>query len=111
MCQAAVERILGKLVTDETFRVRFFRNPAGASFSAGIELSKSELDAVSRLSVEAISQFSACLDDRICRLALDQEGRQVSQPNQGTPEARLECTSHGAGRPCGSAQETEEDEP
>ncbi len=75
MSQVAVERLLGKLVTDETFRVRFFRDPAGASFSAGIDLSRCELDALSRLPVEAIAEFSARLDARICRLPLDEEGQ------------------------------------
>ena len=46
MGQAAVERILGKLLTDETFRVQFFRDPAAASFSAGLEISRAELDAL-----------------------------------------------------------------
>ena len=73
MGQAAVERILGKLLTDETFRVQFFRDPAAASFSAGLELSRAELDALSRLPVEAIVQVSACLDDRICRLPREEE--------------------------------------
>ena len=75
MCQAAVEKTLGKLVTDDAFRVRFFQDPAAASFSAGLELSIAELDALSRLPVEAIVQFSAGVDDRIRRLPLDVESR------------------------------------
>ena len=75
MCQTAVEKTLGKLVTDEIFRNRFFRDPAATSFSAGLELSRAELDALSRLSLEAIVQFSASLDDRIRRLPLDEEAR------------------------------------
>ncbi|HSB77688.1 MAG TPA: Os1348 family NHLP clan protein [Candidatus Methylomirabilis sp.] len=75
MCQAAVEKTLGKLATDETFRARFFRDPAAASFSAGLELSRAELDALSRLPVEAIVQFSASLDDRIRRLPLEVKSR------------------------------------
>jgi hypothetical protein len=67
MSQVAVERILGKLVTDETFRMRFFRDPAAASFAVGLELSQRELDALSRLPLGAIIQFSASLDARICR--------------------------------------------
>ena len=73
MGQAAVDRILGKLLTDETFRVQFFRDPAAASFAARLELSRAELDALSRLPVEAIVQVSSCLDDRICRLPRDEE--------------------------------------
>ncbi len=75
MCQAAVEQTLGKLITDETFRIRFFRDPAAASFSAGLDLSRAELDALSRLPIEAIVQFSVSLDDRIRRLPLDEEAR------------------------------------
>jgi hypothetical protein len=72
MSQAAVERALGKLVTDETFRARFFRNPEAASFAAGLELSRAEVEALSRLPPEAVAQFSAVLDARICRLPLEE---------------------------------------
>lgn len=73
MSQAAVERTLGKLVTDEAFRARFFRDPAAASFAVGLALSPAEVEALSRLSPEVIARFSACLDDRICRLPLSEE--------------------------------------
>ena len=71
MSQVAVEKTLGKLVTDATFRTRFFRDPAAASFLAGLELSRAEVDALSRLPVEAIERFSICLDHRICRCVLE----------------------------------------
>ena len=74
MSQAAVEKTLGKLITDECFRRRFFKDPAAASFAAGLELTGAELDALSRIRVEAIARFSAGLDYRICRLPLDEEG-------------------------------------
>jgi len=105
MSQAAVERTLGKLVTDETFRVRFFRDPAGASFSAGLELSRAELEALSRLPIEAITQFSAVLDVRICRLPLDEEGEPI------LPEARpvrRRRTDYGTEPACDPAQSTKE---
>ena len=73
MSQAAVERVLGKLVTDESFRDRFFRDPEVVSFSAGLELSQAEVDALSRLPAEAIAQFSACVDARIRRLPSEAE--------------------------------------
>ena len=75
MSQAAVEKALGKLVTDEAFRESFFQDPAAASFRAGLELSPAELDALLQLSVKAIAKFSARLDARICRLRLEEEGR------------------------------------
>ncbi len=74
MSQAAVEKTLGKLLTDECFRRRFFMDPAAASFAAGLELSRLELDALSRLSVEAIARLSERLDHRICRLPLEGDG-------------------------------------
>ncbi|MBP1777492.1 MAG: Ribosomally synthesized peptide [candidate division NC10 bacterium] len=70
MSQIAVERTLGKLVTDAAFRRRFFRDPAGASFLVGLELSQAEIEALSSLPVEAIERFSNCLDHRICRCPL-----------------------------------------
>ncbi len=75
MSQAAVERTLGKLITDECFRDRFFKDPAGASFYAGLELSRGELDALSRLPKKALADFSTWLDDRICRLLVDEDQR------------------------------------
>jgi len=107
MSQAAVEKALGKLITDECFRRRFFKDPAAASFAAGLELSRPELDALSRLSVEAIARFSARLDLRICRLPLDEEGRSTPP---GTPQVRRGRTDDRAGQGCCSAQETEEDQ-
>ncbi len=75
MSQAAVERTLGKLVTDESFRRRFFQNPGAASFVTGLVLSRAEIDALSRVPIAALERFSACLDDRICRcpVATDKE--------------------------------------
>lgn len=73
MSQAAVERILGKLITDDDFRDRFFSNPTVMSFNAGLELSCAELDALSRLPRKALAQFSRRLDDRLRRLCLDPE--------------------------------------
>ncbi len=78
MSQVAVERALGKLMTDEGFRVRLFNDPAAGSFAAGQELSQAELDALSRLPGKAIARFSARLDHRICRLSLEEEGRRTS---------------------------------
>lgn len=67
MSQAAVERTLGKLVTDDGFRRRFFQDPAAVSLAADLVLSLAEVDALSHLPREAILQFSAHLDGRICR--------------------------------------------
>jgi hypothetical protein len=107
MSQGAVEKTIGKLVTDECFRGRFFRDPAGASFSAGLELSQAELDALSRLPVKAIARFSGSLDDRIRRVPLDEEGR---VPSEGSSPVRRRRTAIEAGRASDSAQNLKEDQ-
>ncbi len=71
MSQHAVERTIGKLITDPAFRGRFFRDPGAASLCAGLDLSPTELDALSRMSPRLLAQISASLDGRICRLAIE----------------------------------------
>ncbi len=108
MSQAAVERALGKLITDEGFRRRFFQDPAGASFAAGLELSQAELDALSRLPGKTIARFSARLDHRICRLSLEEEGRRTSP---GIAPVRWVGPDDRPGPGCCCARQTQEDEP
>jgi len=73
MSQHAVERTLGKLLTDESFRERFFTAPRVTAWGAGLRLSDIELAALSGLSRSALRSFSASLDPRICRLCLTTE--------------------------------------
>ena len=73
MSQEAVERTLGKLLTDERFRERFLTAPRVAALQAGLQLSDIELAALSGLSRSALSSFSASLDPRICRLCPESE--------------------------------------
>ena len=84
MSQRAIERTLGKLATDEEFRVRFFENPAAATWEACIPLSPVELEVLSGLSRAAIARFSESLDGRILRLCLDSAhnaaSRAISDP-------------------------------
>ena len=107
MSQAAVEKALGKLITDEGFRGRFFKDPAGASFAAGLELSRAELDALSRLSLEAIARLSARLDHRICRLSLEEEWRQASDEAH---QASRRHTDDRTGQGCVSVPGTKGDD-
>jgi len=81
MSQHAVERTLGKLLTDESFRERFFTAPRVTAWGAGLRLSDIELAALSGLSRSALRSFSASLDPRICRLCLATE----SSPEEGQP--------------------------
>ncbi len=73
MSQAGVERILGKLITDEDFRARFFRQPEAATFAAGVRMSPAELDALRHISIDALAEFSLSLDPRVCRLCVEVE--------------------------------------
>jgi hypothetical protein len=77
--QQAVERALGKLLTDENFRDRFFANPEIAAWEAGFTLSSIELEALSGLSHEALSRVSEHLDKRISRPSLDPDRREAGK--------------------------------
>ena len=68
MSQRAVERAVGKLVTDEGFRDEFFKDPSSACLRAGLELTWEELEALSRVPRAALAALSARVDGRICRL-------------------------------------------
>lgn len=80
MSQQAVEKALGKLVTDEGFREEFFRDPGAASIRAGLELSPEELDALLRISRRAVAALAASLSDRICRLHVAAKPAREEQP-------------------------------
>jgi hypothetical protein len=69
--QQAVERALGKLLTDEAFRARFFAAPESACWEAGLPLSALELEALARLSPDELARFGDGLDERISRACLD----------------------------------------
>jgi Ribosomally synthesized peptide prototyped by Frankia Franean1_4349. len=77
--QQAVERALGKLLTDENFRDRFIANPEIACWEAGCTLSPIELEALSRISHEALARFSEDLDKRISRPSLDPDRREAGK--------------------------------
>jgi hypothetical protein len=81
MTQHAVERTIGKLVTDADFRARFFSDPAAASWASGLALSPVELDALAALSYAALTRFSKSLDPRIRRLCPDSaDPRRPAEP-------------------------------
>jgi hypothetical protein len=68
MSQQAVERTIGKLVTDEAFRARFGADPARASLEAGLPLSVTEREALARIPARALERFANSVDDCIRRL-------------------------------------------
>jgi hypothetical protein len=68
MSQRDVERTLGRLLTDHSFRDEFFLDPARACLTLGIQLASHELEALFRVQRPALASLGARLDDRICRL-------------------------------------------
>ena len=71
MTQQAVERAIGKLVTDAEFRERFYVNPEKTTWEAGLPLSGMELEALTALPQDTVARFSEGLDARIRRVSLD----------------------------------------
>jgi len=71
MSQRDVERTLGRLLTDASFRVNFFRNPARACLELGVQLAAHEVDALLRVPARRLASLAAQLDDRICRLHVE----------------------------------------
>lgn len=74
MNQRDVERAIGKLLTDDMFRKRFFVAPDLTCWEAGLTISRAELDALALLPQGALRTLGERLDPRIRRLSLDTEG-------------------------------------
>jgi hypothetical protein len=68
MSQRAVEQALGKLLTDDDFRERFFENPEWATGGVGLDLSREQLAALRRVPKADLARLCRRIDDRICRL-------------------------------------------
>jgi hypothetical protein len=71
MSQRDVERTLGRLLTDAGFLRDFFRNPARACLELGVELAGYEVEALLRVPPRGLASLAEQLDDRICRLDID----------------------------------------
>ena len=71
MSQRDVERTLGRLLTDAGFRRGFFRNPARACIELGLQLAAYEIEALLRVPPRGLASLAAQLDDRICRLHIE----------------------------------------
>ena len=71
MSQRDVERALGRMLTDTSFRRDFFRNPARACLELGVKLAPHEVDALLRVPPRRLASLAEELDGRICRLDMD----------------------------------------
>ena len=58
----AMERALGKLVLDASFREAFFSDPVAATRAASIELTERERDALARIRPGALAAFRRYLE-------------------------------------------------
>lgn len=68
MSQRNVERVIGRLVTDEAFRRRFAEDPQAVlreAAACGLELSDVEMRALASLDCEKLEQCADALDPRI----------------------------------------------
>jgi hypothetical protein len=73
MSQRHVEQVIGKLVTDESFRHRFTQNPEEAleeMQERGIDLNPCERQAIASLDPDVLSALSEILDPRIQKIRI-----------------------------------------
>ena len=78
MSQANVERVVGRLVTDEEFRRRFAGNPAAVLrelTTSGWELTDCELRVLSAFDCRVAERFARAIDPRIQKADLCGGGR------------------------------------
>jgi Ribosomally synthesized peptide prototyped by Frankia Franean1_4349. len=69
MSQEAVERFLGRLLTDDTFRRRAKKSIEGVCRDTGIDLNPSELGSISRDDISRLESVSRQLDGSIKRFS------------------------------------------
>jgi hypothetical protein len=80
MSQRDVELTLGRLLTDAGFRRNFFRSPARACLDLGVQLAAHEVDALLGLSPRRLASLAELLDDRICRLDIEEASDHTPPP-------------------------------
>jgi hypothetical protein len=71
MSQRSVERVLGRLVTDEGFRRRFAGNPdaaLGEMAAAGLELTPLEAQALAGVDARMLERIAGMLDPRLQKI-------------------------------------------
>lgn len=70
MSQESVEILLGKIITDDETRARFFRAPSETCRNLGLSLTEVEMEALGRVPCQAVRQLAMSLDPRIVRATL-----------------------------------------
>jgi hypothetical protein len=67
MSQESVERVLGRLITDERFRRAAINSIELACLQEGYSLTMAEMRLISRLELSCFTDLSARLDAGLCR--------------------------------------------
>lgn len=73
MSQEAVERVLGRLITDERFRRAVADSFEAACLQEGYSLTTIELRLLSGLDISSLAEFSRRLDAGLCRAGTARE--------------------------------------
>lgn len=86
MSQCNVERVIGRLVTDEGFRRRFAQDRQAVVqeiLDCGLELNACERRALLNVDPQRIASFAEQLDPRIQKVELQTHGRPERDRGQG----------------------------
>ncbi len=67
MSQRAVERFIGRLITDDQFRVKASRSLSAACCEVGLDLTPGEMKLLSRMEFGCLQHFSRCIDPGLRR--------------------------------------------
>ena len=69
MCQDSVERLLGRMLTDASFRTDAAASLANVCRREGYDLTEGELKLVERINIRTFETVAARLDPGLCRAA------------------------------------------
>jgi len=98
MSQRAVESALGRLLTDEEFRRRFFQEPVGACVQERFDLTALELQALRAVDRREVERLAQQLDPRIVRASAHGVPVPARTPDD-RPSAAVPLRRRGAGKP------------
>jgi putative modified peptide len=73
MSQRSVERVVGRLVTDEAFREQFAEDPGAAlrqMTECGVELTDLELRALASIDARVVERIAGSIDPRIQKICV-----------------------------------------
>jgi len=102
--QRDVERVLGRLITDQGFRNEFFLTPDRAILRIGAVVTGDEIQALLRVPRAAPADLCSRLDDRICRLYVDSSPAQ--EPSDAiAPVAEGQAPGAPRGAPARTARD------